>query len=108
MALRDGGFDSKPVGEHTYPLPCVCEPLERRRQRRHGVTLKVDFAGSTYTLTTDSNGIAHTSWIRNLGSGSHYADAYDLALAGYSWSPFAFDLEDDSDGDGKPDDVLVL
>lgn len=52
-----------------------------------GVTLKVDFTGSTYSLTTDSNGIARTSWKKNLSSGNYYADAYDLALAGFTWSP---------------------
>ena len=73
-----------------------------------GVTLKVDFAGRTYSLPTDINGIARTSWKRNIGGGNHHAVAYDLALAGYNWDPFTFDLEDDSDGDGKPGDVLVL
>lgn len=73
-----------------------------------GVTLQVDFAGETYTLVTDSNGLAWTSWERNLADGEYYADAYDLALEGYEWSPFSLDLEDDSDGDGKPDDLLVV
>lgn len=73
-----------------------------------GVNLRVDFAGTTYELTTDSNGIARTSWERNLNDGNYYADAYDLAFAGFVWNPFSLDLEDDSDGDGKPDDLLVL
>ena len=44
-----------------------------------GETLKVDFAGTTYELTTDSSGIAHTDWHKDLASGDYYADAYDLA-----------------------------
>ena len=73
-----------------------------------GVMLNVDFAGTTYSLETDNNGIARTDWERNLTSGDYYADAYDLALAGYVWNPFAFDLEGDSDGDGKADNLLTL
>ncbi len=73
-----------------------------------GMKLKVDFAGTTYTLTTDSNGIACTSWKRNLSSGAYYADAYDLVLEGFIWSPFDIDHEDDSNGDGNPDDLLVV
>jgi uncharacterized delta-60 repeat protein len=74
-----------------------------------GVTVKVDFAGTTYTLTTDSNGIARTAWERNLASDDYYADAYDLALTGYVWDPFSIALEeDDSDGDGKPDELLMV
>ncbi|MCA9150330.1 MAG: hypothetical protein KDA92_13560 [Planctomycetales bacterium] len=72
-----------------------------------GVTLKFDFAGRTYTLTTDSNGVARTNWNR-AHRGNYYADAYDLALAGYNWDPFGHDNEDDSDGDGRPDGVLRL
>ena len=51
--------------------------------------------------------IARTSWERNLAEDNYYADAYDLALAGFVWNPF-LDLEDDSDGDGKPDDLLLV
>ena len=72
-----------------------------------GVTIDVVFAGRTYTGTTDSDGVFRTSWIKNLSSGDHYANAVDLVLAGYSWDPLTMDLEDDSDGDGKPDDLLV-
>ena len=73
-----------------------------------GVSLAVDFAGTTHTLITDSDGIARTSWNRNLASGDYHTNVYDIVLAGFDWSPFVFDLEDDSDGDGKPDDVLVI
>ncbi|MBC8355142.1 MAG: hypothetical protein H8E66_24465 [Planctomycetes bacterium] len=75
---------------------------------RAGVTVTVNFAGQTFTGVTDSNGIFRTSWLRNLGSGNHYANAVDLVLAGYFWDPLDLDDEDDSDGDGKPDDLLVL
>ena len=30
----------------------------------------------------------------------------DLVLAGYYWNPLTLDLEDDTDGDGKPDNIL--
>ena len=75
-----------------------------------GVTLNVDFNGATYTVTTDSNGVARTSWERNLSRGDYLVDAYDVALGDpdYSWTAFAFDLENDSDGDGKPDDLLTV
>ena len=75
---------------------------------RAGVTVTVNFAGQTFTGTTDANGIFRTSWLRNLGSGNHYANAVDLVLAGYFWAPLDLDDEDDSDGDGRPDDLLVL
>ena len=51
---------------------------------------------------------ARTSWERNLASGAYYVDAYDLALEGFVWNPFSLDLEDDSDNDGKPDDLLTV
>ncbi len=73
-----------------------------------GVVIEVTFAGNTYTGTTDTNGIFTTSWIRNLGSGNHYANAVDLVLTGYVWDPLALDLEDDSDGDLLPDALLQL
>ena len=72
------------------------------------VAVKVDFAGTSYSLETDGNGIARTSWERKLASGTYYADAYDLALRGHIWDPFAFDLEDDSDRDGKADARLFV
>ena len=71
-----------------------------------GVAITVQFAGQTYTGTTDSAGMFYTSWINNLRSGTYYADVVDLVLANYYWA-MGMDLEDDSDGDGKPDDVLV-
>jgi streptogramin lyase len=73
-----------------------------------GVFVTVEFAGVTYTGTTDSNGIFRTDWIRNLSSGDHYANAVDLVLAGFVWNPLDLDLEDDSDGDGKPDAILPI
>jgi uncharacterized membrane protein len=72
-----------------------------------GVQVEVIFAGSTYTGTTDSNGIFRTSWVRNLGNGDHYANAVDVALSGYSWDTM-LDLEDDSDFILGPDALLQL
>jgi len=72
-----------------------------------GVTITVEFAGQTYTGTTDADGVFRTSWIKDLSSGSHYAEAVDLVLANCFWNPLTLDLEDDLDGDGLPDDVLV-
>ena len=71
-----------------------------------GVDITVTFAGTTYSGTTDSSGVFRTPWIKNTPTGDHYANAVDLALAGYIWDSL-LDLEDDSDGDGKPDDVLT-
>lgn len=74
-----------------------------------GVRLKVDFYGTIYEVETDANGIARTPWLRN-ASGAHLANAYDVALGDstFAWTPLAFDLEDDDDGDGNPDDLLIL
>ena len=62
---------------------------------------------ATLSGTTDSQGIYNTGWLR-LGSSSSYSvNVTDLALAGFAWNPF-LDKEDDSDGDGYPDDVLIV
>jgi hypothetical protein len=71
-----------------------------------GVAITVEFSGQTYTGTTDADGIFRTGWIKNLHSGTHYAEVVDLAMANYYWD-LLMDLEDDTDGDGLPDDVLV-
>jgi hypothetical protein len=74
-----------------------------------GVSVKVDFYGKTYTGVTDSNGEFRTKWIRNVGAGDYLADAYDLAIEGFLWDPLAgLDNVDDSDGDGKPDELLSI
>lgn len=73
-----------------------------------GVQMTVTFAGQTYTGTTDANGIFRTSWKTNIARGSYYANAVDLALAGYVWNPLGLDLEDDSDGNGRPDALLSV
>ena len=73
-----------------------------------GVLMTVTFAGQTYTGVTDSSGVFRTNWIPNLSRGNHYAEAADLALAGFVWDPLALDLEDDSDGDGLPDGLLSV
>lgn len=49
-----------------------------------------------------------SSWERYHASGDYYADAYDLALEGYAWDPFNLNLEDDSNGNGLPDDLLTV
>lgn len=74
---------------------------------RAGLQVTVDFAGNTYTGVTDEDGIFRTEWIKNLGSGEHQAEVTDLAFTDYSWN-MDLDLEDDSDGDGLPDDELVV
>jgi len=72
--------------------------------RAAGVAITVQFGGRTYSGTTDSSGIFRTGYLR-VGSGS-YAEVVDLALAGFYWDPLSLDLEDDSDGDGRPDAIL--
>jgi hypothetical protein len=70
--------------------------------------MTVTFAGQTFTGTTDANGIFRTSWKTNIAKGSYYANAFDLALAGFIWNPLGLDLEDDSDGNGRPDALLSV
>lgn len=72
-----------------------------------GVAITVRFAGQEFSGFTDSNGVFRTSWFRNLENGSYYANVDSLMAAGYSWDPFdIFDEENDSDGDGLPDNLL--
>ena len=73
-----------------------------------GVQITVQFAGITYTGVTGSDGVFRTSWINNLSSGDYYANVLDLVMAGYYWDPLStLNMEDDSDGDGLPDDLLI-
>jgi hypothetical protein len=72
-----------------------------------GVAITVTFAGQTYTGTTDADGIFRTGYIKNPGSGDHYANVVALTMADYFWD-MLMDLEDDSDNDDNPDDVLSL
>lgn len=103
--IQDIRFDSR---RHDKDWRAVVEVRDVDGNAVAGVMLKVDFNGTTYNLTTDSNGIARTDWQRNLASGNYYADAYDLALADYFWTKFGLDMEDDSDFDLLPDDLLVV
>ncbi|MEM9658092.1 MAG: Ig-like domain-containing protein, partial [Planctomycetota bacterium] len=70
-----------------------------------GVAIDVEFAGRTYSGATNSSGVFKSGWLRNPGGGS-VAEVVDLALADYVWNPLQLDLEDDSDGDGRPDAML--
>jgi hypothetical protein len=73
-----------------------------------GVQITVNFAGQTYSGTTDANGIFRTNWNVDIGRGDYYANVVDMALAGFSWDPLGLDLEDDSDGNGLPDARLSV
>jgi hypothetical protein len=71
-----------------------------------GINITVEFAGQTFTGTTDANGIFVTGWVRKLQSGTnYYANVLTLMADNYDWLR-SMDLEDDSDGDGKPDGLL--
>lgn len=70
------------------------------------VPIDVEVAGQTFSGATDGDGVFRTGWIKLIGSDEHYANAVDLALAGFIWNPLDLDLEDDSDGDGLPDAIL--
>ena len=72
-----------------------------------GVEITVEFAGQTFTGTTDSNGIFTTGWVRKLSSGTEYsADVTSLALASYFWDMEMGTAFDDLDNDGRPDNIL--
>lgn len=76
-----------------------------------GATITVNFAGLDYTGMTDANGVFRTSWRSNLSKGTgYYANVVALSHSQYNWSLFdnVDDREDDSDGDGSPDDYLML
>ncbi len=51
-----------------------------------GASITVTFDGIEYQGTTNSAGIYTTPWIRNIGSGSHFAEVTDLMLANYDWN----------------------
>jgi hypothetical protein len=70
-----------------------------------GAQITVEFAGQTYTGYTDAGGVFRTDWTKNAASGD-YAEVVDLVLTDHYWDPLAMDLENDSDGDGKPDDQI--
>jgi hypothetical protein len=70
------------------------------------VAITVNFAGITYTGTTGADGVFRTAWFNDLAKGTHYANVVDLAMASYYWD-MLMDLENDSDGDERPDGILV-
>lgn len=64
----------------------------------------------TYSGLTDDSGIFQTEWIRGLSSGLYTAEVVDLAHATYDWNhslDLGFD-DEDSDGDGLPDELVSL
>ncbi len=70
----------------------------------------VQFAGKSLEGTTGGNGVFQSDWVSGLDSSvDYYANVTDLALTGYDeWNPLWLDLEDDSDGDGNPDELLLF
>ena len=64
----------------------------------------------TYTGTTGSDGVFRSNWIQGLSSGSYTAEVVDMAHASFAWNPLldptANDL--DTDGDGLPEEILVV
>ncbi|MBN2295624.1 MAG: tandem-95 repeat protein [Pirellulales bacterium] len=76
-----------------------------------GVLITVEFAGQSFSGTTDANGIFTTGWIRKLSSGTEYSAnvlAFDLVMTNYFWDTFLDLGEEDQDGDGVPDNILVF
>jgi hypothetical protein len=69
--------------------------------------INVNFNGQYYSGGTDSDGRFVTPYI-NVGPGTYYADVLRVIHRNWVWYPLDMDLEDDSDGDGKPDGKLVL
>ena len=100
--VSDISFDSK---RRARDWRAVFEVRDQDNIPISSVQIEVTFAGNIFTGTTDSNGIFRTSWIRNLSSGNHYAEAADLAFANHDWDQ---DLgwSEDYDGDGLPDALL--
>jgi subtilisin-like proprotein convertase family protein len=73
-----------------------------------GVAITVNFGGNTYSGVTDSSGLFRTSWLRNVPSGNYFANIDALFASGFTWDPLdVLNQEDDSDGDGYPDHLLV-
>ena len=48
-----------------------------------------------------------TGWIKGLADDTYTANVVDLALEDLFWNPL-LDAEDDTDGDGWPDDLFPL
>ena len=73
-----------------------------------GVQVTVTFANKTFTGLTDSEGIFRSEPIKGVKSGEYFANVIDLALTDFVWDPLALDLEDDTDEDGLPDNLLSI
>jgi hypothetical protein len=61
----------------------------------------------TFRRTTFASCVIRNAWSINVPRANHSANVIDLALAGFSWDSL-LDLEDDSDADGRPDELLDL
>jgi PKD repeat protein/subtilisin-like proprotein convertase family protein len=78
------------------------------------VTVQLRSAGGsligTYSGYTDSSGSFRSGWIRGLSSGDYRAEVVDMVHASYSWNQLLDPTpnDDDYDGDGLPDDLLIV
>jgi subtilisin family serine protease len=63
--------------------------------------------GGTFSGVTDSTGVFTTSYLTDLPVGTYTADVTVVSHPTLSWNP-ALDNEDDSNGNGKPDDQHTI
>jgi hypothetical protein len=103
MFVADISFQSRRGGKDWR---AIFEVRDENGAAVSGATIEVTFNGQTFTGQSDSAGQFRTSWQRNLSSGSYQAEVVDLALLDYTWD--TNQGSGDSDGDGLPDDVLLI